>query len=108
MNHMNHYEGMAQAAFGSSAATLQTPDKSALDKVIKASTANNEMQENVQSRIHTLLAQLRGGQPAGCGAKTVHDTSCALAVIENATEAHARLNTELHELVEELEQLLSY
>lgn len=110
MNHMNHYEGMAsQASFGSAAAILQAPDKSALEKAIRASTANNEMQGNVQSRIRTLLSQLRGERPVGCGESgNKLGVPCALAAIEGATEAHAALNTELHELVEELEQLLSY
>lgn len=110
MNHMNPYEGMAnQASFGSAAAILQAPDKSALDKVIKASSANNEMQSNVQSRIRILLSQLRGDRPVACGESgNTRDVSCALAVIEGATEAHSALNIELCELVEELEQLLAY
>ncbi|EOC3061139.1 hypothetical protein ACINJI_002782 [Cronobacter dublinensis] len=106
---MNHYESNGnQASFGSAAAIVQAPDKSALDKVIKASAANNEMQSNVQSRIRTLLSQLRGDRPVACGSGNVRDESCALAVIEGAAETHANLNTELNDMVEELEQLLSY
>lgn len=88
---------------------LQVPGKSALERIIKTSAGNNEVQSNLQSRIRGLLSQLRGDRPVagGCGGE-VKTNSCALAVLEGSVADHSAMNCELAEMVEELESLLAY